>query len=459
MPAVPWPTVPTTTAPAEQGDGSVAAGGRRPRWSIDRRDRWWLLGVVGVGVVLRLAWAVYAARPPMGLHDPGLYTVLAEQVASGRGYTYPIPGGDQPTAYYPVGYPAVLAVVFWLADHTPLPDGRVGLVVALNLVAAAISLVLVYEIGRRLADRRVGLVAAGLLAVFPNLIFHTSVALTETVFNTIALAAVLVLVATRWQCRSTATLAAFGALVGLSALVRPPSLLFLPILAVVGWWGAGWGWREAGRSLLVAGIAATAVIAPWTVRNAFTMTSPVIISTNMGDNLCIGNNPDANGAFQMPPSCLDGYDHLDRPEYELQRDADARRKGIEHIIDEPADQLRLVPLRLWHTFRNDTDGLEAAESYGADRFIPATTRSVLELAANVTFFATLAAALAATPLLLRGRRPDRLLVALVAVSLVVPPLVFFGDVRFHVPMVPYLTLAAALLAVSLRDRAQGPARR
>jgi 4-amino-4-deoxy-L-arabinose transferase-like glycosyltransferase len=428
---------------------SEATAIRGRRWPVSDRDRLLLTGIVVVGVVLRVAWSVYAARPPEGLQDPALYTLYGDQIAAGRGYRLP---DGAPTAYYPVGYPALLGAVFWLADHTPLPSWRPGLVAGLNVAMAAVSLVLVFEVARRAFDRRVALVGTGLLAIFPNLVFHTALPLTETVFNTLSLAAVLVLVATDWRRRHVGALVAFGLLVGAAALVRPPSLAFLPAMLVAGWWGARWGWREAGRALAVSGLAAAAVIAPWTVRNAEVMTSPVLISTNTGDNLCIGNNPDANGAFQMPASCLAGFDHLERPEYELARDAHGRRKALEYLREHPTEQLRLVPLRLYHTFRHDTDGLRAAESYDQDPFIPTGTRRVLEVVANGVYFATLAGALASVPLLLRGRRPDRLLVLLVAVALTLPPLAFFGDVRFKVPVVPYLVVAAAAVAVAGADR-------
>jgi 4-amino-4-deoxy-L-arabinose transferase-like glycosyltransferase len=410
------------------------------RWPVPTRDRWWLAAIVAVGLALRLAWALYAARPPQGMHDPAFYMLFAEQISGGEGYRLP---DGQPTAYYPVGYPGILAAVFWLADHTPLPDDRLALVVGLNLLAAAASLVLVFELARRLFDRTVALVATAVLAVFPNLVFHTALALTETVFNALAVGAVLLAAATDWRHRRWPVLVALGLLVGMAALVRPPSLMFLPAVVVAGWLGAGWGWREAGRTLLITGAAAAVVIAPWTVRNAVVMTSPVVISTNTGDNLCIGNNPDATGAFQMPPSCLAGYDHLDRPEYELARDAGGRQLALEFIRERPAEQLRLVPLRLYHTFRNDTDGLFAAESYGADPFIPRPQRMVLEVVADTAWFLTLVLALAALPLALRGRRPDRLFVVLAAGALLVPPLMFFGDPRFKMPIVPYLVVLAA----------------
>lgn len=419
------------------------------------RDRWWLAGIVFVGLALRVAWALYAARPPVGLKDPTFYMIFAGRLADGLGYS--VPNGE-PTAYYPVGYPGALAALFWLADRTPLPDDRMAIVVFLNLVAAVVSFVLVFAIGRRLFDRRVGLAAAGLLAVMPNLIFHSGLALTETVFNTLALAAVLVIVSTTWRSPPVRALAAFGLLVGLAALVRPPSLLFVPVLALAGWWAAGWGWRELGRAVAVPTAVAAAVILPWTVRNLVEMEAPILISSNVGDNLCIGNNPEATGAFSLPRSCLDGYDDLARPAYEVRRDADGRAKAIRFILEEPAEQLRLIPLRAYWTFSADTDGLRAAESYGEDRFIGQPLRRVLELAANTTFFATLALGLAAVVLLRSGGRdPGRTFVVLVAASLAVTPLVFFGDLRFHVPVVPFLVIGAAALVVAGLDRRRGRA--
>jgi len=418
-----------------------------------RRGLPWLTLVVVVGVALRLAWALYAARPPVGLHDPTFYTIFGDSLAAGDGYRLP---DGQPTAYYPVGYPAALGALFWLADHTPLPADRIGLAVALNLVASAASLVLIHAIGSRLFDRRVGLLAAAGIALMPNLVFHAALALTETLFNTIALAAVLLIVATDWRRRPVLVLLGFGLLVGVAALVRPPSLLFLPVLALAGWRAGGWGWREALRSLAVPTVAAVAVILPWSLRNLDVMEAPILLSSNVGDNLCIGNHEGANGAFRMPPSCLDGYENLVRPEYEVARDTDGRAKALEFIREHPAEQLRLVPLRAYHTFKEDTDGLAAAESYGDDPFIGTGLRSALELAANVTFFATLVLGVGAA-FVLRGRRsgvrdPGRTFVVLAAVSLAATPLAFFGDVRFHVPVVPFLVLGAAALVVWALDR-------
>src|SRR4051812_42896546 len=48
-----------------------------------------LVVIVAAGFVLRLAWCIYAARDPQGLHDPLLYRALSDAVAHGHGYDYP----------------------------------------------------------------------------------------------------------------------------------------------------------------------------------------------------------------------------------------------------------------------------------------------------------------------------------------------------------------------------------
>jgi 4-amino-4-deoxy-L-arabinose transferase-like glycosyltransferase len=416
--------------------------------------RWWLPAIVLVGVALRVAWAVHATRPPVGLHDPTFYTVFADRLAGGLGYTVP---GGAPTAYSPVGYPGALAGVFWLADRTPLPDDRMALVVGLNLVAAAASIVLVAAIGRRLFDRRTGLVAAAVVALMPNLVFHSALALTETLFIALALGAVLVVVRGDLGAPGLVALAGFGALTGVASLVRPPSLLFLPVLALAGRWAAGWGWRRLAGAVAVTTVAAAAVILPWTARNLRQLEAPILISSNVGDNLCIGNNPEATGEFATPASCLEGFDDLPRPESEVRRDAHGRSAALRFLRDEPAEQLRLVPLRLFHTVKSDADGLDAAESYGEDRFLDPPVRRSLGVLANVTWFATLALGSAALVVVRSGahrRDPARTFLALAGLSLALPPLAFFGDIRFHVPVVPFLALGAAALLTRWGARRQ-----
>ena len=196
-----------------------------------RTEVLWLVGIVALSTVLRIAWVVYAARKPVGLHDPGLYLLYGEQIAKGNGYSLL---NGEPTAYYPAGYPAALGAVLWAVRQTPLPYDPPIIACLFNVVLGAGTVVLVYALGRRLFEARVGLIAAGLVAAFPNLVFHSAAYLSETLFNFLALAALAVLLlGARDPCQaSLRRFAAFGLVLGLATLVRPISLLFLPAVAI-----------------------------------------------------------------------------------------------------------------------------------------------------------------------------------------------------------------------------------
>ncbi|MCH7720224.1 MAG: glycosyltransferase family 39 protein, partial [Planctomycetes bacterium] len=354
----------------------------------------WLTAILALAFVLRLVWVLYAMREPQGLHDPIFYWGYGQAIAAGIGYELPAVGSISagPTAYYPIGYSAALGAVFALVTHTPIPDNLPLTAGFFQIFLGVATVAFVYEIGRRLFNSAVGLLAAAWLAVFPNLIFHTAAFLTETLFMFIVMAALLVLLADDWRERppSLARLAAFGVLLAASALVRPISLLFLPLVPVV-WLVARFGWRRALLDTGVVLIFAVAVIAPWSIRNFIKMDSPVIISTNLGDNLCIGHHEFALGHFALPLSCFppDAYADMDRAEFEVRRNNDNIERAVKFALGHPVAELKVLSRKAYHLWKHDHDGLRAVESYGKNRFIDDALRTALERIADGFFFVTI----------------------------------------------------------------------
>jgi 4-amino-4-deoxy-L-arabinose transferase-like glycosyltransferase len=402
----------------------------------------WLLVVVLAAAVLRLAWVLYAAREPHGFHDPSLYGIFAARIADGHGYTG---ANGEATAYYPVGYPGALGAVVWLERLTPLPDNVPTTAALFNLVLGVGTVALTFEVGRRLFDNRIGLVSAAIVALWPNLIFHTAVMLTETLFIFLVMAAVLLLVALPDSTRRIGwrRLAAFGVVLALSALVRPISLMFLPVLFIV-LVAARLGWRVAIRYLGVAALVVVLVLVPWTIRNMRETESLVVISTNLGDNLCMSRHAGATGAFQSGSACTIRTRGLKTADYEVQVNGTNIRRATNFVRDHPLSEAQLVFLRGYHTIKNGHDGLLASESYGTNRFIPSVVRRALEAIADAYFFIALALGALAVPVFWRRDRPGRLFFLLAAAALAVQPLIFFGDPRFHLPVLPSLAVLAAV---------------
>jgi 4-amino-4-deoxy-L-arabinose transferase-like glycosyltransferase len=436
---------------------------------VSARQTRCLLVIVAAAVGVRAAWAVYAARPPL-TGDPMAYIFYGQSIAGGHGYRNIVttfqelarldqPGAAdvvtraEPTAYYPIGYPAALAGLFWAVIHTPIPDNFPRVAAFFNVALGAGTILLTFELARRLFDVRVGLVAAAIQSAFPSLVFYTGIAFTETLFNFCVMAALLVAVSAPWPASlSRRRLVLFGAVLGVSALVRPFSLWFLPALAVV-WLLRGLGWRRVVVQLAWVALATALVLLPWTVRNIIQMDSLVFISTNVGDGLCIDRHPDANGGFTNSlPYCAAGYEGLPSDVAEVRRNRDNIRRSVEWVIDHPLTELRHLFWRAHVTLQHDHDVLESVESNGADRFMHPRTRAVFESVSDGYFFAALALGLLGLPAFIGRQRDGRRLFLVFAMgALAAVPLVLYGYPRFHVPVLPPLTIVAAVPLVAFRS--------
>jgi 4-amino-4-deoxy-L-arabinose transferase-like glycosyltransferase len=404
--------------------------------------------VAAVALAVRLVVGLLVARQPQGLHDPLLYQGFARHLADGDGYRGLL---GEPTAYYPPGYPLFLGVVQRAADVVGLGDHlpQVAAVVQAGLGAVAAAATVVA--GRHMSSdparsRRIAVVAGLVVALWPGFVVYSGVLLSETLF--VALFAVTVACALELGDlrRPRIVPVVVGALsFGLAALVRPQVLVAVPFVAVA-WWLAGAGWRRALAGAGVAVLGAVVCIAPWTVRNAVVMGHLVPISTNGGDNLCIGFHDDATGGYDYGPECETEGSYVDGADVEVAREAVNRDRAVDWILANPVALPALSAKKLWNTFSNDGDGLRAVESYEDDRFLPDGVRDVLGPSFQAVYLLILAGAVGGAVVLVAGprrRAPGPLLLLAFTLAGLVVPVMFFGDPRFKVAMVPCLALLAA----------------
>jgi 4-amino-4-deoxy-L-arabinose transferase-like glycosyltransferase len=423
-------------------------------WSnaYTRGERLWLVALVVVAVAVRVGWVVLAARRAM-VGDPVAYTYHGAQLARGQGYrsffaayttlTPPERSGTfPPTAFYPIGYPAALAVVFWLVFHTPLPDNLPRAVGFFQVGLGAGSVLLAAEVARHVLGSRVAVYTAALMAVFPSLVYYTAEAHLETLFNFLVLAAVLIVVAGPWHDVSRKRLLLFGFVLGLSALVRPFSLLVLPGLFLV-WLLSGTRWRPALARTAWAALAVVVVVSPWLARNVVVMKAPVF-STGIGDALCDSRHKDAGGSFEVAAKyCLEGYDHLPSDQREVQRNRDNTRKALRFVVEHPGDEARLMFWRGYYAYRDDHDALVVVDADPTHPLRDSDFRPVLATLADIYYVVVAGLALLGLPAFLRRRHPKRLFVAVVMAGTGALPFILFGDPRYHVPVLPFLVIAAA----------------
>jgi len=230
------------------------------------------------------------------------------------------------------------------------------------------------------------------------------------------------------------------------SLVLLPAFLFL-------WWPDTV--KVALRRTAVVLGSAVLVILPWTIRNVITMDSPVLISANLGDNLCIGYNDDATGGFVLLPAECNEHQGVQRPEFEIVRQSDNIGHSLDYIRDHPTSLPSLVFWRAYYTFSDDHDGLAAVQDYGDVPWMASRTEDLLGFTADAVYFALFGFAVVGVAAALRSRsraegdrdRRQAFLVLTMVLS-IVPPLLTFGDPRFKAPLYPLLAVFASLALVA-----------
>ncbi|MFN8017784.1 MAG: hypothetical protein U0P45_06645 [Acidimicrobiales bacterium] len=417
-----------------------------------RRVRWVVGSLTAIGLALRLAWVHWATRKPQGLFlDPTRYLGYAQAIRNGQGMLEGLTG--QPTAYYPPGYPWFLGIVAWVTS--PITDHIWMSAAVVQAFLGAASIALAAFVAHRLAGAWPAVVAAALYAFYPNLIFHTGVLLGETLYNFLFLAFLAVLLAKPWTVAFTWQRAlASGVLLGLAVMVRPISLAVIPVVAVC-WLYARKDYGIAARWTGALLLGVVVCILPWTIRNQVRMDAFVPISTNTGDNLCMGHAKGATGAFGALKACNVPYDFLDGIPAEVKGDKAKQRIAFRAMRRDPGREVWLTKQRLYFMWvrDGDHDALFASESYRLDRWMAIPTEARLIWIADRYYWLVTAAGIVGLVALAWRREPDGLMLVGSTLVTAAVPLLFFGDARFKVPVIPLLIICAATLARARRSSA------
>jgi hypothetical protein len=431
---------------------------RRPQLRVDLP----LAAVLAVALVLRLAWVLATTKAPVFVESGDAYSYFfyGRQLADGGGYLN-LDGSGNATAYYPPGYPAILGGLFWLLFHTPLPDGPTALAMAgslLHVVVGTASVGLTYVIARTLLADRGGptaLVAAGVLAVWPNVVFYSSTLQLETVFVFLALAVLAIPITHDWSSGAPPSIrrtALFGAALAGACLVRPFAAPFVIVPAVAAL-VAGVGVKRTAIVAASALVPFVVLLVPWTMRNQRAMGAALPFSSNTGDTVCLDRSLDAEGGFRF----ADHEGCADPDLGEVERNTESTRLALEFVQEHPAREALQVARRLRLIFGNDNDGLYAVERGTNNPFLPDTLRTALRRTADAYFFAVLVlAAVGLVRLVVLAARAGRGAVA--RASLVVVPFLaltataalLWGTPRFHQPTTPFLAIFASVALTTVR---------
>ena len=255
----------------------------------------WLTLWTALGLAIRLA-TVFGRpnRAPGG--DPAYAWGVANLLVAGKGFINPLAAGYiKPLSYnvhnqhqilQTAGWPPLwaffLTVPVFFGFHT-FYAARIW-----ACIVGAGAIVVCGLAGREIAGRRVGLIAALLIAVYPNIWMNDELASSEAL-SPLCVALVLWATYRFWRRPTRWNVAALGASVGLATLCRDELALlaFFIIVPVVLLVRADW-WKRLGL-LAIAAAAAAVLVFPWVGYNFSRFDKPVYISDGIGPTVASAN--------------------------------------------------------------------------------------------------------------------------------------------------------------------------
>ena len=311
-------------------------------------------------------------------------------------------------------------------------------------VLGAVAVGVIGWLGGVVAGHRVGIIAAVLAALYPNLWIPSGIVMSETLA---ILFTALILIATYRFLRSPswANVALLGIWCGLAALTRAELCLFAVLILVPAVVVTRTLSVRARVGLAVVGImAATVVVSPWVVRNLVTFKDPTYLSTGDG-GLLLGANCDATyhgpelGYWSLPCSVAVKSDK-DPSVVSARQDHAAVTYVRDHKSRLPVVVAARVG-RIWDLY----------EPFQTARFDAVEGRPVAEADAGIIVFWLLAPLAIAGFVVLGRRQRTRWPLVMPAVLVTGLAAAAYGIIRFRAPAeVSIVVLAAVALDAGWR---------
>ena len=288
--------------------------------------------------------------------DTRQYVLMAENLLSGKGLMI----SPALLAYRPPLYPVFLSGIYYLFGNGYWPI-RIA-----QIILDSLSCIMVYILGRRIFNPKVGILASLIYAFYPFFIYYTGFELTETMFIFLIVLVMLYLVKAVEKPHPKNFVLA-GILVGLSSLCRPTMLAFFFVASV----GIAVTLKAKGlvavRNIGILFLFFVITIAPWTIRNHLVFHRFIPITAVGGRVLWEGNNPKSmGGPCQYWPEEIEELSEIEQDRY-------LARAAINLIKHNPARFLKLMGIkfvRFWNVIPNapqysrPRDKIISLSSYG-----------------------------------------------------------------------------------------------
>lgn len=303
-------------------------------------EKYLLLAILVVAFLLR---GVIVFMIPLDFRvqeDATTYLKIGENIHEAQRFALDLTSST-PYAWVPPGYPLFLALF-----GVDLLLVRIG-----QLVLGVVSVGLTYLLGKMWFDERVGLLAGGLVALYPPLIIYTVFYLSENLYLFLLL--LFWLLFTRsLQTPTTKWVIGAGVTFGLTLLTREALLFWVLLLPFIGWWW-GWGWGQIGRYLLLFVVATFLTMAPWLWRNQQQFGTPLYTERISAISYSVFGRGYLSAFYQnLPdesPELLDYYAYYGRT---------TEMRQPQFLLEQPREYFTFL-IRRFNEFWFHANGLES----------------------------------------------------------------------------------------------------
>jgi 4-amino-4-deoxy-L-arabinose transferase-like glycosyltransferase len=216
---------------------------------------------------------------------------VARAIAAGEGFSSPIRELDTgPTAWFTPIYPYLIGGIFkvW-GIYTDM--SRI-IIQTLNSAFAALTIIPIYSITKRTFGEGAAVGAAWAWVFLPTALYYPTMWVWDTTLTAFVFSLIFWATLAMRERHDTLAWTGYGALWAFGVLINPSILSLMPFF--LGWlvWearkiAAPWA-KPAAAALLVFTIA----LVPWTIRNYRVFGKFIVLRSNFGLELWLGNNPD-----------------------------------------------------------------------------------------------------------------------------------------------------------------------
>lgn len=226
-----------------------------------------------------------------------------------------------------------------------------------------------------------------------------------------------------------------------------PVILLLPFALILAGVPNGW------RAIVTLGVKATTItlivvliVSPWTYRNYLLLGEPVLVSTNFGPNLWMGNNAESTGGYMELPADVDGISETERA-----RVLGDRAK--QYILNNRYEFMKRTVVKAMKLHDRETIGVFWNEKSISANFGSGGV-TVLKILSTGYWYFVLFAALCGLVLLYQRGGVGKLLQ---------PPLIAWAyftllhavivvEDRYHMPSTPFIALLGGIALTHLIER-------